>query len=233
MKTAAILTILAIGATSASAAAVADADAQFCMWMGQSCWKVKRTAEAFAEAIASSGGPATNGDSSLSRRSHATGGIANNAMRSLDGLATIVASTQANPRSFYSDLLLASHFPAPAEDGGAEKRDAEAEANPEAEAQFCMWMGQSCWKVKRAAEAIVNTIDGFTASSAVAKRDAEAEANANPQFCMWMGQSCWKRSEDNLEGRCYAPGGSCAAASRDLNAMYNAARQVLDSLPSQ
>ncbi|CAK7204793.1 hypothetical protein SEUCBS139899_007554 [Sporothrix eucalyptigena] len=223
MKTAAIFTILAIGATSAAAAAVAEPDAQFCMWMGQSCWKVKRTAEAFAEAIASSGGPSATGDA-LSRRSHATGGIANNAMRSLDGLASIVASTQANPRSFYSDLLLASHFPAPAEDGGAEKRDAKA--NPEAEAQFCMWMGQSCWKVKRAAEAIINTIDGFTS---VEKRDADA----NPQFCMWMGQSCWKRSEDNLEGHCYAPGGSCAAASRDLNAMYNAARSVLDSLPSQ
>ncbi|CAK7229759.1 hypothetical protein SBRCBS47491_007357 [Sporothrix bragantina] len=226
MKTAAIFTILAIGATSASAAAIADAEAQFCMWKGQSCWKAKRTAEAFAEAIASVGGPAADADSAVFRRSHADGGVANNALRSLDGLANIVASTQSNPRSFYSDLYLATHFPAPAPASDAEKRDAEA--NPEAEAQFCMWKGQSCWKVKRAAEAIVNTIDGFTS---VAKREASPEAEA--QFCMWKGQSCWKRSEDNLADRCYAPDGSCAAATRDLNAMYNAARQVLDSLPSQ
>ncbi|CAK7563314.1 MAG: hypothetical protein SEPTF4163_001180 [Sporothrix epigloea] len=282
MKATAIFSLLALGATSVSAVAVAKHHGkQFCQLPGEPCWKVKRTAEAFAEAIASSGGLSADSDSALSRRSHADGGVANLAMRSLDGLATLVASTQSEPRSFYTDLQLASRFPEPvaltgeelaARDVDAEKREAEAEpeakgfcplkhescwkakreaeADPEAKG-FCQLPGESCWKVKRAAEAIISTIDDF---SSVAKREAEAEAkNFCPlkhescwkqkreaeahrkykNFCMLRGESCWKRSEDNIEARCNAPGGSCATATRDLTAMYHAARQVLDLLPSQ
>ncbi|CAK7271293.1 hypothetical protein SEPCBS57363_004541 [Sporothrix epigloea] len=254
MKATAIFSLLALGATSVSAAAVAKHHKGFCSLPGQPCWKVKRTAEAFAEAIASFGGPAADSDSALSRRSHADGGAANLAMRSLDGLATIVASTQSEPRSFYTDLQLTSRFPEPialtgeelaARDVDAEKREAEAEpeakhfcplkfescwkakreaeADPEAK-NFCSLPGQSCWKAKRAAEAIISSIDD--SSSSVAKREAEAK------FCPLKHESCWKQKRE-AEAGCNAAGGSCAAATRDLTAMYHAARQVLDLLPSQ
>ncbi|KAL1900592.1 hypothetical protein Sste5346_002315 [Sporothrix stenoceras] len=228
MKTTAIISVLAIGATSVSAAAIADAEASFCSLNGMPCWQAKRAAEAFANAISSS----PLGD--ISKRS--VGETSIKAMRSLDGLASIVASTQSNPRSFYSDLALASHFPAPAEDGVA-KRDAEADA------QWCPLFGQSCWKVKRAAEALINTIDGFQKN--VEKRDASAqwcplfgqscwkraaEPEAHAQWCPLFGQSCWKRDAP-VESRCNAPGGACATAARDLHAMYNTARSVLEGLP--
>ncbi len=342
MKTTTVVSIL-IGASAANAAAVADAEAQFCQLRGQSCWKVKRAAEAFAEAVASVGSAALpDGSSLFVRRSLAPGGLANHAIRALDGLAGVVASTQHNPRSYYSDLLLSHYYPAPYvpvsgdDDHTEAKRSADADADadpqfcqlrgqscwrkraadaapepePEAEAQFCQLRGQSCWKVKRAAEAVLSTIEGFAVAKREAlpeaeanadadadaeaqfcqlrgqscwkaKRDAEAaaaaqfcqlrgqscwkakraadaaadaqfcpagnaaclvakrgaEATAEPQFCQLRGQSCWKKrsvtTDEHLAARCYAPGGSCASATRDLHAMYNAARSVLESLPSQ
>ncbi|CAK7270865.1 hypothetical protein SEPCBS119000_004307 [Sporothrix epigloea] len=347
MKATAIFAALAIGATGVSAAAVAKHYDEFCRLHNQPCWKVKRAAEAFAEAISSSGSPAAGTDL-LFRRSHADGGVAYIAMRSLDGLATLVSSTQSEPRSFYQDLQLAERFPEPttlteeelaARDTDVEKREAEAEASrkhkicpgydqscwkakreaeaeaeaeahrfkgicplhnqscwkakraaeakAEAEAEAhrfkgicplhnqscwkakraaeadpeavssCGASGGSCWKVQRAAEAIVNTIDGFAETEKreaeaeaspkykicpghdqscwKAKREAEAEAEAkhNKGWCPLYDQSCFKRSEASVEARCFAPGGDCAAATRDLSAMYHAARQVLDMLPSQ
>ncbi|ERS98966.1 clock-controlled pheromone [Sporothrix schenckii 1099-18] len=239
MKTAAVFTILAVGA---SAAAVAEAEA-YCQSVGQSCYQVKRAAEAFAEAIADLGAP----EAGISRRSLSFGGVHNNAIRAIDGLASIVASTQYNPRSFYSDLSLESHFPVPVEepvtkreaeadaDADAQrycplpgqpcwknKREAEAAADAEAQ-KYCPLKGQSCWKARRAAEAVINAIEG----GSVQKREAEADAEAQ-KYCPLKGQSCWKR---NVGTRCYAPGGACANASRDLHAIYNAARSVIESLP--
>lgn len=243
MKTTALFAILAVGATSVSAAAVAvaDAEAQWCQFMGQPCWKVKRAAEAFAEAVASTGSYASGPESAVSRRSNAPGGLADQAKRGLDDLAGIIASTQRSPRSYYGGLNLAGAFPDAAD---VSKRDAEAEASPEAEAQWCQFMGQPCWKVKRAAEAVVSTIEGFGHAESkrsfeplvVGKREAspaaEAEADAEA-WCQFMGEPCWKRSAASVEARCHAPGGACSSARRDLHGIYNAARQVLDTLPAQ
>ncbi|KIH94007.1 pheromone precursor protein [Sporothrix brasiliensis 5110] len=267
MKTAAVFTILAVGA---SAAAVAEAEA-YCQQAGQSCYQVKRAAEAFAEAIADLGAP----EAGVSRRSLSFGGVHNNAIRAIDGLASIVASTQYNPRSFYSDLSLESHFPVPVEEP-VTKREAEADADADAqkycplpgqpcwknkreadaaadaEAQkYCPLKGQSCWKARRAAEAVINAIEGGSVQKREAEADADAEADAQKycplkgqscwkykreaeadaeaqKYCPLKGQSCWKR---NVGTRCYAPGGACANASRDLHAIYNAARSVIESLP--
>ncbi|EFW99502.1 pheromone precursor protein [Grosmannia clavigera kw1407] len=252
MKTAALLTILAAGATSVSAAAVAaaDADTQWCQWYGQACWKVKRTAEAFAEAVADAGGVSGGPETSISRRSNAPGGLADQVKRGLDDLAGIIASTQRSPVSYYGGLNLAGAFPAPTEVTKREadaEADADADASPEAEAQWCQWYGQACWKVRRAAEAVVTTIEGF--GNAESKRsfeplvagkreagpsaDAGADAGAEPQWCQWYGQGCWKRDTASIETRCHAPDGACSSARRDLHGIYNTARQVLDLLPAQ
>ncbi len=69
----------------------------------------------------------------------------------------------------------------------------EPEPEPEAIIRFCHRPGQSCGKVKRAAEAI---------AAALAEPEAEAGPNAEPfrRFCHRPGQSCGKakRAVDDL-----------------------------------
>ncbi len=137
------------------------------------------------------------------------------AKRAVDDLAAVVAATRPDPAAFYNSLGFDLHFvPDEPESeavnftagAGRTKRDV-VEAR-EADARWCTWVGQSCWKVRRAAEAIVDTIDGFEAGeSKKTRRDAsvafepvafgkrEASPEADPRWCTWVGQSCWKRDE--------------------------------------
>ncbi|KAK3694352.1 pheromone precursor protein 1 [Podospora appendiculata] len=252
------LTIFAIAA-AVDAAAVADAEAapQWCRIQGQPCWKVKRAADAFAEAIKTSGGLAARDDSA--------NGAAFVAKRGVNDLALVIAATQEDAEAFYSSLGLQNHFARDNEMTSAAKRDAEA--NP----QWCRIQGQPCWKAKRDADARPQwcRIQGQPCW----KRDAEAEAN--PQWCRIQGQPCWKakraaeavisaidsagevdprdvafdpealikrepspqwcriqgqpcwKRDALAEAACNAPGGACTLANRDLHAMYNAARSLV------
>ncbi|KXX80798.1 Clock-controlled pheromone ccg-4 [Madurella mycetomatis] len=146
------------------------------------------------------------------------------------------------------------------------KRDANPEAEPEADPQWCLgfpgqpcWKreatpgaaedqkrcvaeGGSCWIAKRAAEAVVQTIEAELAYRT--KRSADPamclrypgspcwkrSAEADPQWCTgFPGQPCWKRDAAAAAAACNAPDGACTIAVRDLHAMHNAARAILDN----
>ncbi|KAL2270267.1 hypothetical protein VTJ83DRAFT_2451 [Remersonia thermophila] len=87
--------------------------------------------------------------------------------------------------------------------GSCWKRDGSEVALEEV--KRCTSEGQACWKAKRAAVAVVNAIDAGNALRM--KRSLD-----------------WKR-----EASCSAPDGICTKATRDLHAMYNAARSILEA----
>ncbi|EOO02638.1 putative pheromone precursor protein 1 protein [Phaeoacremonium minimum UCRPA7] len=199
----------------------------WCTKHGQSCWKVKRVAEAFANAITSSGGVVESREASFSNM---PGNAAYNAKRAIDELAGVVAATRSEPETFYNDLNLFEEFSPDAEPEETEKRDV---ITPENDKRWCTKHGQSCWKAKRAAEAIVNTIDSFAKEA----RDVDFEPvargkrEAGPEpWCTKHGQSCWKREASSVEARCNELNGACSVAKRDLHAMYAAARSVLEEM---
>ncbi len=81
-------------------------------------------------------------------------------------------------------------------DEPANKTDKRDIAAREADARWCTWIGQSCWKARRAAEAVVSTIDGFdkekrqdAAFEPVAFGKRAADPAADPRWCTWIGQS--------------------------------------------
>jgi hypothetical protein len=197
----------------------AEPQPQWCSRPGQSCWKVKRAADALVEAIHTSGG--------LPARDESGSQDAFIAKRQVDSLALAIAAAQHNPYAYYHGLGLGTQF-TPETDTN-EKRDANPEAEAEAQwcsrpgqscwkrdanPQWCSRPGQSCWKAKRAAEAVISAIEGgehqarampFNPEVRVSKREADAEASCN------------------------APGGACTFATRDLHAILNVARGILDT----
>jgi len=152
-----------------------------CGARGQPCGKVKRAAEAFAEALAE---PISEPQEDSLYARHA-------AQLTRD-LASIVAETQDDPEAFFASLAIRDVDELEKRDAlakcgargqpcGKAKREAEAEADPEAEAR-CGARGQPCGKLRRAAEAI-----------------AEAVAFAEPEaICGARGQPCGKAKRDAL-----------------------------------
>jgi hypothetical protein len=95
------------------------------------------------------------------------------------------------------------------------KRDGSAVAADEV--KRCTSEGQACWKVKRAAAAVINAIDQGNA--------IKMARDADPGWCrQFIGMPCWKRA-----ATCNSPAGICTKATRDLHAMYNAARTIIES----
>ncbi|KAL2137027.1 hypothetical protein VTI74DRAFT_10503 [Chaetomium olivicolor] len=85
----------------------------------------------------------------------------------------------------------------------------------------CISEGQACWKAKRAAAAVIDAIDRGNALAM--KREAD------PEFCARSpGKPCWKRAAA-AEAACHGPAGECTKATRDLHAMYNAARSIIEA----
>jgi hypothetical protein len=191
------LAVFALG-VAVDAAAIAEPSPQWCLIRGQSCWKVKRAAEAFADAVETSNG--------LTARDESGSEDAYVAKRQLDALALAIAASQHNPAAYYGGL----GFAAPEK---TEKREADP--------QWCLIRGQSCWKAKR---------------------------DANPQWCLIRGQSCWKakraaeavvaaiearepevKRDASAEASCNAPDGACTLANRNLHAILNVARSIVDA----
>jgi hypothetical protein len=154
-----------------------------CGARGQPCGKVKRAAEAFAEAIAEP--TAEPQEDSV---------YARHALQLTRDLASVVAETQDDAEAFWTTLSLPedgesevdkrdalARCGARGQPCGKAKRDAEAEADPEAEAR-CGARGQPCGKLRRAAEAI---------AEAVAVSEPEARCGAR-------GQPCGKAKRDAL-----------------------------------
>ncbi|EGO53172.1 hypothetical protein NEUTE1DRAFT_119101 [Neurospora tetrasperma FGSC 2508] len=209
---------LVIFAAVASATPVAqpnaEAEAQWCRIHGQSCWKVKRVADAFANAIQGMGG--------LPPRDESGHQPAQVAKRQVDELAGIIALTQEDVNAYYDSLSLQEKFAPSTEEEKKTEKVAKREA--EAEAQWCRIHGQSCWK-KREAEAQWCRIHGQSCW----KRDALPEAE--PQWCRIHGQSCWKKRDAAPEAApeaeanpqwCRIHGQSCWKAKRAAEAVMTA-----------
>ena len=246
--------LVAVASVEGAAVASPKADPDpWCDIRGQSCWKVKRAAEAFSNALASSGGDLL--ESREAHFSNAPGGASYQAKRSLDELASLIALSQHSPDGYYSGLNLERQFHPDTKE--VEKRDNNdnekrwcdirgqscwkhkrsevQERDPEAhdnDKRWCDIRGQSCWKAKRAAEAVVSAIDAAHEARDV-PFDPVARAKRDPApWCDIRGQSCWKRDaapEALAEAGCNGPAGACTKASRDLHAMYNMARNIVDA----
>ncbi|KAG7292710.1 hypothetical protein NEMBOFW57_002748 [Staphylotrichum longicolle] len=207
------LTILAV-AVSVDAAAVMEQDKRYCHAEGQAC--------------------DTSG-----------GETATIAARQIHELALAIAASHDDPAKFFSSLGFHSAQKREADPGCSSfigmpcwKRSAEPEAEPDRfctrftgsscwkrdgsaaaadEAKRCVEEGGACWQAKRAAAAVINTIDQGNA--------LKMARDADPGWCdQFIGMPCWKRSET-----CNGPAGVCTKATRDLHAMYNAARSIIEA----
>jgi len=208
----------------------AEAD-PWCRFPGQPCGKVKRAADAFAAAIGA--------NEILARDAEPTAEDVT-AQDQIDGLAHVISSTLENADEYYNHLTLAKRFPwcrFPGQPCGKVKR--EAEATP-----WCRFPGQPCGKVKREAAPEPEPWCRFPGQPCgKVKREAEAEP-----WCRFPGQPCGKAKRaaeavlqvihevetrdvapEDLAKRdaCYSPSGACTVATRDLHAIYNAARSIV------
>ncbi|KAK4190565.1 mat-specific pheromone precursor encoded by the mfm protein [Podospora australis] len=203
---------VALLAVAVADAAAVQEDKRWCNQEGQACHTVARAAEAFANALETNGPVARDGGAGI-------------AARQVDQLALAIASSQYDPVSYYTALPYLQQFVS--EKPATEKRDASP--------QWCgRFIGQPCWKrdtssaareeqafAKRAAEAVISVIES--------SQDNLAKREAAPQWCgRFIGQPCWKRNPEP-EAACNAPDGACTKATRDLHAMYNAARHIIDA----
>ncbi|KFY96313.1 hypothetical protein V500_02508 [Pseudogymnoascus sp. VKM F-4518 (FW-2643)] len=207
------LTALVAGVNSAAIAA-AEPEA-FCWRPGQPCGKVKRAAEAFAEAIAE---PAAEADAEASAFCWRPGQPCGKAKRTALALAHAVADANPEAEAFFDKLAIREAFPEPEAVAEAEPVNGKVKREAEAEAEaFCWRPGQPCGKVKRAAEAIASAL---------------AEAEPEP-FCWRPGQPCGKAKRDAeavAEAFCWRPGQPCGKARRDANALAEAAAVAVASL---
>ncbi|OAQ71329.1 clock-controlled pheromone ccg-4 precursor [Pochonia chlamydosporia 170] len=234
--TAAVLTLAAAGAFAAPSPK--PAPVPWCWRPGEPCFKVKRVADAFAEAIKTSGGLKEREPEA--EYSNSPGGAAHIAKRLVNELAHLSALTAREPDQYYRDLGMESQFER--DEPHNEKRDADADAAPEPwcwrpgqscwkrdpsndpvpvkDKRWCHRPGQSCWKAKRAAEAVVRAVeddshdDGGDAGSG-------NEGGHFPDICNGPGILCWKKrsaapnpdaepeAEPEAEPWCWRPGQPC------------------------
>lgn len=241
------LAALAIAATAVMAAPAPEAEPEpWCLRPGEGCWKVKRAAEAFAEAISSSGGISER--SPAAEYSNQYGGAAYMAKRHLNEVANLIALSQNDPVSFYKQLELENQLDHDTEGDKNEKRDASPAPEPwclrpgegcwkrgadavSEDKRWCLRPGEGCWKAKRAAEAVL-AIVGRDAENVDSKPFAPAyfaKRDAEP-WCLRPGEGCWKRSADaNPEPWCLRPGEGCWKAKRDILAMRSAAMEIINA----
>jgi len=220
MKLTATIAVIILAAT-VSASAVPSPDAR-CGYVGQPCGKVRRAAEAFAEALAEPV-PAADHDAALAARCDM--GSCYEAKMMTRDLAAIVAETTEDPAAYFAGLGLEDE-----ETSQKLKRDASAR---------CGYVGQPCGKVKR--EAAPEARCGYVGQPCgKAKREADPEADA---WCGYVGQPCGKLrraaealaeavavSEAEPAPQCGYVGQPCGKAKRDALALAHAADLVLGNL---
>jgi hypothetical protein len=250
------IAILAV-AVSVDAAAVADQDKRYCHAEGQACDTVKRAADAFSDAISQNTNlvtrDETNGETSLiaARQLHElalaiaashSDPAAFYAALGAHGGSPTTGDTPTEKRDaepgWCTQFLGQPCWKRDTTPATPVKREAEAGAEPDRfctrfmgsscwkrdgnaaaadEVKRCTSEGQACWKAKRAAAAVINAID--QGNSMKMSRDADK------RWCtQFLGMPCWKRA-----ATCNGPAGVCTKATRDLHAMYNAARTIIEA----
>ncbi|KAF5624885.1 pheromone precursor 1 [Fusarium sp. NRRL 52700] len=129
----------------------------WCMWRGQPCWKAKRDAgQALSNALHATRSLDTRSADAPST-AHLPRDAAHKAKRSIVELANLIAlSARGSPEEYFQSLELETFFPDAAPNATA-KRDLNT---LQEDKRWCMWRGQPCWKAKRAAEAVLDAVDG-------------------------------------------------------------------------
>ncbi|EXK85832.1 hypothetical protein FOQG_10256 [Fusarium oxysporum f. sp. raphani 54005] len=129
----------------------------WCMWRGQPCWKAKRDAgQALSNALHATRSLDTRSADAPST-AHLPRDAAHKAKRSIVELANLIAlSARGSPEEYFKSLELETFFPDAAPNATA-KRDLNT---LQEDKRWCMWRGQPCWKAKRAAEAVLDAVDG-------------------------------------------------------------------------
>jgi hypothetical protein len=127
------------------------------MWRGQPCWKAKRDAgQALSNALHATRSLDTRSADAPST-AHLPRDAAHKAKRSIVELANLIAlSARGSPEEYFKSLELETFFPDAAPNATA-KRDLNT---LQEDKRWCMWRGQPCWKAKRAAEAVLDAVDG-------------------------------------------------------------------------
>lgn len=193
------IAVAALSAVSINAIAIALAEANpspeaWCQSNGEACWKVTRSAEAFNDALHSSGAYKESRAADISNH---PGGAAYHAKRSFEELANLVASAFPDPESLYEALQLDEHFGPDSNLTETEGEGGEIAARDEAaiDPRWCTrFQGQGCWK--REATPWCTRFQGQGCwKRAVQMTPREAEAN--PWCTRFQGQGCWKRSDDD------------------------------------
>ncbi|ETS04638.1 hypothetical protein M419DRAFT_41384, partial [Trichoderma reesei RUT C-30] len=180
----------------------------WCYRIGEPCWKLKRTAEAFNLAVRSH---------DLTTRAQGEAipdEVALSAIEGLDQLKKLILVSTEDPSSL---LPPNATEPESKRDVEEEKRWCYRIGEPcwkakrtdeiSEEKRWCWILGGKCWKTKRVAEAVLSaTIEGDE------KRSVEAEGNADEKrWCYRIGEPCWK-------------------AKRDLETIQDVARSVIESM---
>ncbi|EWY96983.1 hypothetical protein FOYG_05476 [Fusarium oxysporum NRRL 32931] len=129
----------------------------WCMWRGQPCWKAKRDAgQALSNALHATRSLDTRSADAPST-AHLPRDAPHKAKRSIVELANLIAlSARGSPEEYFKSLELETFFPDAAPNATA-KRDLNT---LQEDKRWCMWRGQPCWKAKRAAEAVLDAVDG-------------------------------------------------------------------------
>ncbi len=238
MKFSVPLTILAVAA-SVDAAAVADQEKRYCSAEGQACDTVKRAAEAFSDVLSA--------NTNLPTRAESGSEVASIAARQLRELALAIAASHGDPTAYFNAL----GYGAPK----TEKRDADpwcdqflggsclasrdtSPAKRDAQQGWCtQFPGMPCWKrstpEQGAEEAKRDAQQGWCTQfpgMPCWKRDGPSltavdKREAQQGWCtQFPGMPCWKR-----DAACHGPAGACTKATRDLHAIYNAARTIIEA----
>lgn len=238
-----VLALVAVGAH----AAPAPEPQPWCWRPGQPCWIRKRAADAFAEAVQTSGGLEQRAAPEASY-SNAPGGAAYKTKRSLNELAHLAALTARSPEDYYNALGLDKEFESeqqgPIEKRksarscarigqGCWKRDTSDDDTATKDKKWCDGPGQACWKSKRAATAVLKAIRGEDGGEAAKDaHDVPFKPSLFPPECNGDRILCWKKREASPEANpapwCWRPGQPCWMAKRDLHALEVAARSIVD-----
>lgn len=192
---------------------------------------VKRAADAFAEAVQTSGGLEERAAPEASY-SNAPGGAAYKTKRSLNELAHLAALTARSPGDYYNALGLDKEFESD-QQGPIEKRDTSQDDVATKDKTWCDGPGRACWKSKRAAAAVLKAIRGEDGEGADKDaHDLPFHPSAFPPECNGDRILCWKKREASPEANpapwCWRPGQPCWMAKRDLHALEVAARSIVD-----
>ncbi|KAL7946161.1 mating pheromone precursor [Trichoderma barbatum] len=216
----------------------------WCYRIGMPCWKVKRTTEAYVDAVRSTG--------ALNTRSEHEGipnDVALSAIQGLDQLSSLILYASEDPDAFLNNGTEITE---------TEKRDTESQEDK----RWCYRIGMPCWKAKRDLESLQEGERSveveeekrwcYRIGMPCWKAKRADEIQEDKRWCYRIGMPCWKskrvaeavlgatiqgdekrsvEAEVPADKRwCYRIGMPCWKAKRDLETIQDLARSVIEDM---